>query len=74
MHNLSLKELEETFGIRLNGNGAKPKQNKPQIETAVQEILFHIGEDPEREGVVKTPDRVARMYDELTIGYHTDPM
>lgn len=74
MHNLKLEELEETFDLRLNGNGTKPKKHKPPIESAVKEILFHIGEDPEREGLVKTPDRVARMYDELTAGYQTDPI
>jgi GTP cyclohydrolase I len=44
------------------------------IEGAVREILSSIGEDPEREGLVKTPNRVARMFDELTAGYNTDPV
>lgn len=43
------------------------------IQGAVREILMNIGEDPSRDGLVKTPDRVARMYDELTSGYTTDP-
>ncbi len=74
MHKLKLEELEETFEIRLNGNGVKPTKQKPHLESAVKEILFHIGEDPGREGLEKTPDRVARMYDELTAGYRTDPI
>jgi GTP cyclohydrolase I len=74
MHNLNIEELEETFQINTNGNGAQPKTDQPHIETAVREILFHIGEQPEREGLVKTPERVARMYDELTAGYRTDPI
>jgi len=44
------------------------------IGSAVRDILLSIGEDPERQGLVKTPDRVARMYDELTAGYRTDPV
>jgi GTP cyclohydrolase I len=74
MHNLDLKLLEETFEIRRNGNGAKPDSHKSHIESAVKEILFHVGEDPEREGLERTPERVARMYDELLAGYHTDPI
>jgi GTP cyclohydrolase I len=36
--------------------------------------LQGIGEDPNRQGLLKTPDRVARMYSELTAGYYTDPV
>ena len=43
------------------------------IELAVENILQNIGEDPEREGLLKTPNRVARMFDEMTAGYHIDP-
>jgi GTP cyclohydrolase I len=45
----------------------------PEIETAVQTILASIGERPEREGLQRTPRRVARMYAELTAGYRIDP-
>ena len=43
------------------------------VEDAVREILLEIGEDPTRQGLVGTPDRVHRMYAELTAGYHVDP-
>ena len=43
------------------------------IEAAVRQILLEIGEDPAREGLVGTPDRMHRMYHELTAGYHVDP-
>ncbi|MGE5141339.1 MAG: GTP cyclohydrolase I FolE [Rudaea sp.] len=45
-----------------------------QIEEAVRRILFAVGEDPDREGLQKTPERVARMYDELLEGYSIEPM
>jgi GTP cyclohydrolase I len=45
----------------------------PRIERAVREILFAVGEDPDREGLRETPARVARMYRELFSGLHTDP-
>jgi GTP cyclohydrolase I len=44
------------------------------IEAAVQQIIIAIGEDPAREGLQKTPARVARMYAELFAGYRTDPV
>jgi GTP cyclohydrolase IA len=44
-----------------------------RIEGAVREILSEIGEDPEREGLRATPDRMHRMYHELTVGYHVNP-
>jgi GTP cyclohydrolase I len=49
-------------------------EDSSPIEGAVRDILLTIGEDPERQGLMKTPDRVARMYDELTAGYRTDPV
>ncbi|MDW8405097.1 GTP cyclohydrolase I FolE [Chloroflexus sp.] len=45
----------------------------PRIEEAVRTILGAIGEIPDREGLQKTPSRVAKMYAELTAGYHIDP-
>jgi GTP cyclohydrolase I len=44
-----------------------------RIERAVREILFAIGEDPDREGLLQTPARVARMYAELFGGLRQDP-
>ena len=41
------------------------KIDQPRIEKAVREILIAIGEDPDREGLIKTPSRVARAYAEL---------
>ena len=43
------------------------------IEAAVREILVAVGEDPDREGLLETPARVARMYAELFSGLHDDP-
>jgi GTP cyclohydrolase IA len=44
-----------------------------RIRRAVREILLAVGEDPEREGLRETPDRVARMYAEVFDGLHRDP-
>jgi GTP cyclohydrolase I len=44
-----------------------------QIPEAIRTLLVELGEDPDRQGLVGTPDRVRRMYAELTEGYHTDP-
>lgn len=51
-----------------------PKQiDLERIAAAVREILSAIGEDPNREGLLHTPTRVARMYGELFAGLHADP-
>ena len=52
-------------GVRAGANG--------RVERAVRQILGEIGEDPDRPGLLGTPDRVHRMYMELTAGYHVDP-
>ena len=44
-----------------------------RIEAAVLEILAAVGEDPGRDGLVKTPERVARMYEELFVGLAENP-
>ena len=44
-----------------------------RVEAAVREILVEIGEDPDRDGLARTPERMHRMYAELTAGYHVDP-
>jgi len=46
---------------------------RPEIEEAVRRLLVAFGEDVCREGLEKTPGRVARMYDELLAGYRVDP-
>ncbi|MCI0344558.1 MAG: GTP cyclohydrolase I FolE [Chloroflexi bacterium] len=59
------EELIEGGIGRHDGNG--------KVEAAVREILDEIGEMPDRPGLLGTPERVHRMYTELTAGYHVDP-
>jgi GTP cyclohydrolase IA len=63
---------DESF---LNSYDIHPEaqQDLPTIEAAVRNILSSVGEDPDRDGLLKTPNRVARMYHELLSGYATDP-
>jgi GTP cyclohydrolase I len=57
-------------GDREDKNGGVDLQ---RIEAAVREILFAIGEDPERDGLLETPRRVARMYEDIFVGLTEDP-
>ncbi len=50
-----------------------PFSSDDEIERAVHTLLAEIGEDPARQGLVDTPNRVRRMYAELTDGYRIDP-
>ena len=57
------------------GNPPEPhaRIDLERIRRAVREILLAVGEDPDREGLRETPDRVARMYAEVFQGLHQDP-
>ena len=46
--------------------------NQKRVEELVRELLIEIGEDPDREGLIKTPERYAKAMDFLTKGYHED--
>jgi GTP cyclohydrolase I len=63
MHNI------EAAAELLSGVGVA----RPEIEKAVRILLDAFGEDIDREGLERTPERVARMYDELLAGYRVDP-
>jgi GTP cyclohydrolase IA len=81
-----MSDTPETSGIRAGGCSAddtdehtgqssagRPAVDQPRIQRAVREILAAVGEDPDREGLLETPARVARMYAELFSGLHEDP-
>jgi GTP cyclohydrolase I len=57
----------------ISGQAAKSKIDQYDIQAAVQQILKAVGEDPERDGLKRTPERIARMYAELLSGYQADP-
>ncbi len=67
MHGSLAFEEEDASGA------VPPSIDLPRIERAIREILFAVGEDPDREGLRDTPARVARMYAELFSGLHVDP-
>jgi GTP cyclohydrolase I len=68
MHNL--KENYQVDHLSSNGDAA----SKEAIAQAVRTILENVGEDPDRQGLQGTPERIARMYDEVLEGYAIDPV
>jgi GTP cyclohydrolase IA len=71
-------EIETEIGEQPGGGGAAIEgagrnDGNGRVEAAVHQILTEIGEDPDRQGLQGTPERVHRMYTELTAGYHVDP-
>ena len=65
--------IDDITGSRGREHAGEPSNGNGPVEAAVREILAEIGEDPDRQGLVGTPERVHRMYVELTAGYHVDP-
>jgi len=56
-----------------NGSAAQAKGNRARSEDAVRTLLQHVGEDPEREGLARTPHRVVEALEFMTSGYAQDP-
>ena len=63
-------EIDDDFDVR---DMAPSDMDFESIRKAVLEVIRAVGEDPDREGLINTPDRVSRMYAELLSGYHADP-
>jgi len=61
------------WALDIPGARGSGRVDLDRIRRAVREILAAVGEDPDREGLVETPDRVARMYAEVFQGLHQDP-
>ncbi len=69
-----VRQFVDRIELGDTGAGAPPPQHSASgIESAVRRILIEIGEDPDREGLVRTPERMHRMWHELTAGYKVDP-
>jgi GTP cyclohydrolase IA len=66
---MSLDDHDEVDDAALPDAGV----DVPRIERAIRELLLAIGENPDREGLLKTPNRVARAYAEMTVGLREDP-
>jgi GTP cyclohydrolase IA len=60
--------------ITIDASSAElPPFDQARAEAAVRELLFAIGENPEREGLIETPSRVARAFAEMFAGLRQDP-
>jgi len=75
-HELMLaEELPQRMAVAEMSNGPKGDGiQKEVIKAAVRDILTAVGEDADRQGLLRTPERIAKMYDEILVGYRTDPV
>lgn len=73
-----LNDVSVSESVEDRGNGRHTEEDvqeiirKENIESAVRSILANVGEDPERQGLLGTPNRIARMYDEVLGGYNVN--
>lgn len=65
--------MEDNNSEDLKKDVENESNRKEVISRAIEDILIHIGEDPNRQGLRRTPERVGRMFDEILSGYQTDP-
>lgn len=75
-HAISYADLMELAGYAVTDEVVEKVESgvdKERIEKAMREILEAIGENPDRDGLRRTPERVAAMYDELFSGLHDSP-
>ena len=63
--NIAVKPQEQT--------GQRPRPARADVEAAVRLLIEWTGDDPDREGLIDTPARVVRAYEEFFEGYNTDP-
>lgn len=79
---VAVEEMPRLNGAAVKSNGhnnghhhhAADGIHKEVIKAAVRDILTAVGEDADREGLQRTPERIAKMYGEILVGYRTDPV
>ena len=68
-----METSHDGYQVIPNGTQIDPNIDQPRIAAAVREILLAVGEDPDRDGLLETPARVAKAYAEIFAGLHQDP-
>lgn len=66
--------MDDGVGTSKSGAGRDAPLERAEVEAAVRTLLRWAGDDPDREGLVETPARVARAWKEYFSGYHEDPV
>ncbi|GEE00006.1 GTP cyclohydrolase 1 [Gordonia spumicola] len=69
----SVDDSHTVDGVSAPGHAAIGAFDQPRAEAAVRELLIAVGEDPDREGLKRTPARVANAYREMFAGLYTEP-
>lgn len=69
-----LKKAKKPEAVDLEASGAPDRPTQGEAEEAVRTLIRWAGDDPNRDGLLGTPERVVRAYDEFFAGYNEDPM
>ncbi|HAJ18980.1 MAG TPA: GTP cyclohydrolase I FolE [Rhodospirillaceae bacterium] len=68
-----MNAIQSVDGTRTNKDEAEKHPSREEAEAAVRTLLLWAGDDPDREGLLGTPDRVVRSYEEFFAGYAENP-
>jgi GTP cyclohydrolase IA len=68
-----MAKITTPHDLSLGDQPAETSQQHVRMAGLVREMLLEMGEDPGRDGLLRTPERVAQAFSELTAGYHMDP-
>jgi GTP cyclohydrolase I len=65
--------MDSTTRLAASSETGEAPASRAKIGGLIHQLLLELGEDPSRDGLQRTPERVAKAFEDLTVGYQMDP-